>query len=56
MKAGGLANRFVNRAFSAFDVNRCLCSGGFVQLSFQIRAGVRIEKIPVQKQIEVGRI
>ena len=56
MKTGGLANRFVNRAFSAFDVDRRLRGGRFVQLGLQIRARVRIQKIREQKQIEVGRI
>ncbi len=56
MKTGGLANRFVDRAFSAFDIDGSLRSRRVVQLGFQIRARVRIKKIPVQKQIEVGRI
>ena len=56
MKARGLANIFMNRAFSTFDVDRRLRGGRFIQLGFQIRARVRVEKIPKQKQIEVGRI
>ena len=56
MKTGGFANCFVNRPLRAFDIDRRLSSGRFVQLGFQIRARVRIQKIPVQEQIEVGRI
>ena len=56
MQTGGLANRLVNRALGAFDVDRGLRRRRQSQLAFQIRARLPIQKIPEQKQIEVDRI
>src|SRR6476619_6092025 len=55
MKTGGLANIFVNRAFSTFDVDRRLRCRRQIQLRSQICARVCIQEIPEQKQIEMGR-
>jgi hypothetical protein len=46
----------MNRAFGTLDVDRRLRCRRQVQLGFQIRTRVRIQKIPEQKQIEVSRI
>jgi hypothetical protein len=54
MKTGGLANRFVNRALGAFDVDGSLRGRRRDQFGFQIHARVRIQKIPEQKQIKMG--
>ena len=54
MQARGFANRFVNRAFGALNVNRRLRRRRLSQLGLQVRARLRIQKIPEQKQIEMG--
>ena len=54
MQAGGLTNCFVNDAFSALDVNRCLCRRRLGQLGLQRRALDHVQKIRKQEKIEMG--
>src|SRR6185369_2748339 len=54
MQAGGLANCFVNDAFSALDVNGRLRGRGFSKFSLQRRALDHVQKIRKQEKIEMG--
>src|SRR5215216_2445950 len=54
MKASRFADRLVNCPGSSFDIDRRLGSRSCRQLRSQTRATVRIQKVPEQKQIEMG--
>jgi hypothetical protein len=54
MKARGFGNVFMNFAFGTLDVNGRLRGWRLGQFSPQVRARLRIHKIPEQEQIEMS--